>query len=375
MTAENPSAVPAKATAVTASAVGAKVVKANVVDLTEKDLPELAAFVAAQSGKDPAETISHLTWLLLENPAHGQEMPLGCGARSSEGSLVGCILYLPQRFVFRAEPLEVLGSSSFYVEESYRGSGGAIFLKFARAAQRLPLFGNSANAIAAQLWKARGATPIANSDHELLGVMHWPAVVEEVMLRRGKGKKIARAVGAASGWMSALRELRLPKTNGELISLLTIEQAAEITRGEPSDVITALRDRAYLQWRYDTRKDPSVATFAFSDHTGEAPVFVAVNERPRGHRGQIRALNVLDIFPKPKPATTLAIVAALEDRYRDRTDMIVLRGQDEPSQEALIAAGFRRRNFEAPNGWIFDPRGIVPGKSWYFVPADGDWLI
>jgi len=361
MSASNPSIPPARS---------------NAVDLTEKDLAELAVFVATQSGKDQAETLSHLHWLLLENPASQLQMPLGCGARSSHGALAGCILYVPQRFVFRGEPLAVLGSSSFYVEESHRGSGGPIFLKFARAAQQSPLFGNSANAIAAQLWKARGAKPIANSDHELLGVMHWPAVLEEAAVRHGASQSVARAVGAATGWLGATRKLRLPRgTSDRLAQLSSVEQAAEITRAAPSDVITALREPAYLDWRYNSRRDRSIALFAFTDLSSRRPIFVAVNERQRGHRGQIRALNVLDIFPKPQPATTLAIVAALRDRYPGRTDMIVLRGQDERCQQALTAAGFLRRDFEAPNGWLFDPRGLAPGKDWYFVPGDGDWLI
>jgi hypothetical protein len=350
--------------------------RANIVDLDEKDLPELAAFIATQSGKDGNETRAHLTWLLLENPAREQLLPLGCGARSSDGVLVGCILYLPQRFVFRGQSLEVLGSSSFYVEQSHRGCGGAIFLRFARAANRSPLFGNSANAIAAQLWKARGAKPISNSDHELLGVMHWPPVAEEVAVRRGASKSVSRAVGVASGLLDSARRLKLPRAkNGGLAPLSSVEQGAEIARGGAQDVITGLRDPAYLRWRYNSHRDPSTALFAFNDPDAKTPVFVAVNERRRGHRGQIRSLNVLDIFPKPAPAMALAIVAVLRDRYRDRTDMIVLRGQDERCQQGLIAAGFHRRNFESPNGWLFDPRGTAPGKDWYFVPADGDWLI
>lgn len=371
MSAENPAALGAKA-----NIANANFTNSNMVDLTEKDLPELAAFVATQSGKDHAKTLRHLNWLLLENSARQQQLPLGCGARSSNGVLAGCILFLPQKFVFRDEPLHVLGSSSFYVEQAHRGSGGAIFLKFARAAQQLPLFGNSANTIAAQLWKARGAKPIPDSDHELLGVVNWPPVVEEAAVRRGTGKSAARAVGAATGWLRSVRRLRLPEAkNRELVSLSSVEQAAEITKSQSSDVITAVRDLAYLRWRYDAQRDPSIALFAFSGSHAQTPIFVAVNERPRGHRGQIRAVNILDIFPKPQPTTTLAIVAALENRYRDRTDMIVLRGQDEPCQQVLSAAGFHRRNFEAPNGWLFDPRSLAPAKDWYFVPADGDWLI
>jgi len=359
-----------------ASNSAAQSVRASIVDLAEKDLPELAGFVATQSGKDPAETIAHLTWLLVENPARRNDMALGCGARSSDGALVGCILYLPQMFIFRNNPVRVLGSTSFYVEEAHRGSGGAIFLKFARAAQGAPLFGNSANAIAAQLWKARGAKAIPDSDHELLGIIRWPSVVEEAMARRSVNASIARLAGAGMGWLRFVRSLKLQQNcANRLVKLSSVEQAKEITRAEASDAVTALRDQSYLKWRYDSKHDPSIALFAFTSHYAQTPTFVAVNERHRGHRGQICALNMLDLFPKPDAATTLAIVTALEDRYRDRADMIVLRGQDEACQKALVAAGFHRRSFESANGWLFDPRGLAPAKEWYFVPADGDWLI
>jgi hypothetical protein len=86
-------------------------------------------------------------------------------------------------------------------------------------------------------------------------------------------------------------------------------------------------------------------------------------------------LNVLDVFPKPEPDTMAAIVAALHKQYRDRTDMIVLRNLDAPCRNRLLEAGFRRRNFESPNGWLLDRRGVLPTRHCYFVPADGDWLI
>ncbi|MGB9234777.1 MAG: hypothetical protein WCC04_10210 [Terriglobales bacterium] len=348
----------------------------NLAGLAEHDLPELANFVAAQSGREPGETLSHLTWLLLENPARGEFNPLGCGVRSSQDELVGCILYLPQMFVFRQNPLLILGSTCFYVDKLHRGSGGALFLKFARAANQFPLFGNSANAIAAQLWKARGATRIPNSNHELLGVVDWPPVVEELAVRCGTGQSLARAAGAATGWLRHVRKLRLPSdSEGELVRLSSVEEVLDLTLAGPPDCLTARRDEPYIRWRYFSRRDPSVALFAFRNRRTQKHMFVAVNERPRGYRRQIRSLNVLDAFPKPAPVVMAAILAVLYEKYRGHTDMIVLRCLDEPCQAALREAGFHRRNFEAPNGWLLDRQGLLPTQNRYFVPADGDWLI
>jgi hypothetical protein len=350
--------------------------KGALVDLTESDLQELAGFVAAQSGQASDETLKHLSWLLADNPAHQERATLGCGVRSSDGALVGCILYLPQMFVFKRSPLLMLGSTCFYVDESHRGSGGPLFLKFTRAADTSPLFGNSANAIAAQLWKARGANPIPDSDHELLGVVNWPPVIEDIAARRGAGEMISRAVGTATTWLRHVQRLELPlDRNSELVRLSSVEDVMDLPLDRPVDRLTALRNESYIRWRYFSGRDPSIALFAFQTRQSLREVFVAVNERPRGLRGTIRSLNVLDVFPKVSPDSMVAIVAALHEQYRNHTDMIVLRCQDAACQKALVEAGFRRRAFESPNGWLLDRRALLPTKDWYFVPADGDWII
>lgn len=350
--------------------------KLSLVDLAESDLAELADFVATQSGRAPGETLSHLTWLLLENPARSEFGLLGCGVRSNQDGLVGCILYLPQVFVFRQNPVLMLGSSCFYADESHRGSGGALFLKFARVANQWPLFGNSANALAAQLWKARGASPIPDSDHETLGVVHWQPVVEEVAVRRGVGKSLARGAGAATAWLRHLRKLQLAlDPESELVRLSSVEEAMELSRMESTSYLTALRDEHYLRWRYFSRRDSTIALFAFHNRHSRSQMFVAVNKRPRGYRMQIRSLNVLDVFPKPDPDALAAIVADLHHKYREHIDMIVLRNLDAPCRNRLLEAGFRRRDFESPNGWLLDRRGLLPTRDCYFVPADGDWTI
>ena len=229
----------------------------RLVNLTEHDLPEIAAFIASQSGQARDAVLDRLTWLLLENPARHKLVPLGCGVRSTSGALVGCILYLPQVFTFASNPLLLLGSTCFYVDELHRGSGGALFLKFTGIAQQWPVFGNSANAIAAQLWKARGATPIAHSDHELLGVINWPPVVEEVATRRLESKSLARAAGAAIAWLRYVRKLRLPHHHeSQLVRLSAVEEVMELPLLDLSDRLSALRNESYVRWRYFSRTSP-----------------------------------------------------------------------------------------------------------------------
>lgn len=350
---------------------------AELVAISEADIVELAQFIAVQSAREPASVENHLRWFLLENPARDPQIPLGCGLRTPQGQLVGCILYVPQTFRFQKQTLLVVGSSCFYVDEHYRGKGGLIFLKFAELGRKWPLFGNSANADAAKLWKARGAVPIPHSDHELLGVLRWGGVIEEGLTRRSVPGTLARMTsGPAALLMRPLKRLRLEGGRPEdLVPLSSAEQVMQLPIHGPTPELTASRDLRYIRWRYFSGRDDTVAVFAFRNQQVESEVLVTVNQRPRGYRGQIRALHVLDIYPSVTPEVCPSIAAALAKRYRRSIDAIVLRGMDDARQDVFRRDGFLRRQFDAPNGWLLDRSGFLPTRNWYLVPADGDWLI
>jgi hypothetical protein len=351
--------------------------RAELVAISDADIVELAQFIAVQSGREPASVESHLRWFLLENPARDPQIPLGCGLRSPQGQLVGCILYVPQTFRFQQQTLLVVGSSCFYVDERYRGSGGLIFLRFSELGKKWPLFGNSANADAAKLWKARGAVPIPHSDHELFGVFRWEGLIEEGLTRRSAPKALARMASApAALFVRPFKRLKLEGGRPEdLVPLASAEQVMQLPIQDPAPVLTANRDLHYIRWRYFSGRDATVAVFAFRNHQVDSDVLVTVNQRPRGYRAQIRALHVLDIYPPVTPEVCASIVAALAERYRGSMDAIVLRGLDEARQDVFRRLGFMRRQFDAPNGWFLDKSGFLPTRSWYLVPADGDWLI
>jgi hypothetical protein len=143
---------------------------------------------------------------------------------------------------------------------------------------------------------------------------------------------------------------------------------------EPSMELTAARDRDYIRWRYFSNRDATVAVFAFRSRTG-VEALVTVNQRLRGYRQQIKTLNLLDVYPAVKPEVAASIVGVLVRRYRGAVDAIVLRGQDEEHQAMFLAKGFVRRQLETPNGWLLDKGKLLPTRSLYMVPADGDWLI
>ncbi|HLX85008.1 MAG TPA: hypothetical protein VKR59_14000 [Terriglobales bacterium] len=364
---------------------------AKLVTIVESEIGELSRFIAAQSGREAGDVESHLRWFLLENPARETDIPLGCGLRSTDGELVGCILCVPQRFRHQQQVLTVMGSSSFYVDERYRGGGGLLFLKFSEFGRRWPLFGNSANADAAGLWKARGAKPIPFSDHELFGVLHWEPVIEESLHRKGVGAGFLSRLAARAGSAVAgiTKGLKVDDEPGNLSPLYSADEVIALLIDalpihEPPTELTAARDRDYIRWRYFSNRDKTVAVFAFRSPRFAGPTLVTVNQRLRGYRQQIKTLNLLDVYPPVNPEMGAAIANALVVLYRahhrDTVDAIVLRGLDQQHQAVFLAKGFVRRQFEAPNGWLLDKTlldktKILPTQNLYLVPADGDWLI
>ena len=349
---------------------------AQLAVITEKDIAEVANFIAAQSGRTKESVEAHLRWFLLENPARQPQDLLGFGLRSAD-QLVGCILCSPQIFCFENKNILLMGSSSFYVDDRHRGHGGRIFLQYCRLGRQWPLFGTSANPEAAALWKAAGASPMPSSDGELFGVLRWPPVVEEFVHRRSSNRVLARlARSPISQFASFVRPLQIDAVPADALQLLTsAEQVNDLPVHHPSSKLTSLRDPAYIRWRYFSGRDATTAAFAFRSRRPDQEILVTVNQRVRGYRGQINSLNVLDVYPEVPPEEWLRIVGALAAYYQNTVDAIILRSQDLHRQKVLRQRGFQHRPFDAPIGWLLDKANLLPTNDWYPVPADGDGLI
>jgi hypothetical protein len=350
--------------------------RAELGNIAETDVAEVASFIAAQSGRTKETVEAHLRWFLLKNPARRPQEPLGFGLRADD-QLVGCILCSPQILRFENEEILLMGSSSFYVDDRHRGCGGRIFLQYCRLGSRQPLFGTSANAEAAALWKAAGASPIPYSDGELFGVLHWPPVAEEFAHRRQSGSLLTRlAASRVSSLTRLFRPLKIDISASEALRPLTsAQQVNDLPIHHSSARLTATRDLPYIRWRYFSGRDTTAAVFAFRSRQPDQEVLVTVNQRTRGYRGQINTLNVLDVYPEVPPDEWLRIVGALIARYRKIVDAVVLRSQDADRQKVFCERGFQRRAFDAPTGWLLDRLGFLPTHDWYSVPADGDGLI
>jgi len=356
--------------------------RAELAAISEKDIAEVAAFIGIQSGRSSESVESHLRWFLLENPARREQDPLGFGLRLRD-HLVGCILCSPQVFQFNNDQIVLMGSSSFYVDNLHRGQGGRIFLQYCRLGKQWPLFGTSANAEAAALWKAAGATSIPGSECELFGVLRWPPVVEEFAHRRHPNRLLSRLAGSSVSNLAQLippLKLKIKITIDGIASdtlqhLTSAEQVNDLSLPALPGKLTAMRDLPYIRWRYFSGRDATAAVFAFRSHERDREILVTVNQRTRGYRGQIKSLNVLDVYPAVSPDDWMRIVGALVNRHGKTIDSIVLRSQDPERQKIFCARGFRRRIFDAPTGWFLDKTKLLPTHDWYPVPADCDALI
>lgn len=349
---------------------------AELVPIVESDIADVATFIATQSGRSGEAVEAHLRWFLFENPALQSQHPLGFGLRSSD-RIVGCILCSPQAFRFENQRILMMGSGFFYVDARHRGHGGRIFLQYSRLGSRWPLFGTSANAEAAVLWRAAGASPIPHSEVELFGILHWPPVVEEFAHRRNLYPIFRRLAGSAISNLAGIsRRLKIDCSASEALRLLTsAEQVNDLLVHFYSAKLTAMREASYVRWRYFSGRDATVAVFAFRSRKPDREILVTVNQRTRGYRSQINSLNVLDVCPEVPPEEWLRIVGALIARYGKVVDVVVLRSQDPQRQKIFCEIGFQRRVFDAPNGWFLDKASLLPTRNWYPVPADGDGII
>jgi hypothetical protein len=351
----------------------------DVVHLNEvapSDLEEVARFIVrvSKSQSPIGSAIARLSWILLENPARESGQPLGWLLRASSGEVVGCMFCAPQKFCLGQTAFTVMMANSFYVDNRYRGGGASIFLKFLQLSRRYPLLVSSANPTVAEMWRKLGGYSIGHSDYELFGVLRWPPLLAETVFRRLASDGPARLAAAAASFLMRPRLRLHPNApTGQLVPLTSADDAADICREHHSAGITNCRDSSFLKWRYLSGSSPNTRLYAFRERNMQFVIGACLQNR--GYRQQIRALHVLDIWGEPDPESCLAIAASLWAEYREQIDMLVFRCLGPAQHRVLMNAGFRVRRFAAPIAWCIDKHGLLPGRNWYFAPADGDMFL
>jgi hypothetical protein len=352
----------------------------RIDEIQPRDLEALARFLGREaSGGDGGEAARdlrderHYHWFLFENPAQPAGVPRGWIARNGEGELVGSTFCVAERFQCGGAPFTLLMGGGFYVSTAHRGLGLVLMRRYLDQGPRHALFATTMNEVSGALYEHYGGYPIADTGHEWLGVLHYAPVVEEFWVRRLGRPGLARVLAR----VAALRPAALrggAGLGGALTRVASVQELAGIeiaTPPEHADQITALRDEPFLRWRYFEGPDPSRALFLYRSERDERAL-VAVNLRARGHRGQVRALMVLDYWGRLAASEIANVARHLAASYRERADVIVFRAQPPERQRVLAEAGFLHRPLPRAVGVCIDRHGLLPTRAWYIVPADGD---
>ena len=159
--------------------------------------------------------------------------------------------------------------------------------------------------------------------------------------------------------------------DAQLIRMKTPAEAAALDLPKQPEVLTAVRDEAFIRWRHFESNQPDRAVFALRQ-PGRPDALVVVDQSRRGYRFHIRALNVLDFWGDIGRSDVEALAAALAREYRGKFDMMIIRTQPPDRQEALQQLSFRRRVFDAPIAWCIDKPQHLPTQQWYLTPGDAE---
>ena len=353
--------------------------RVEIAEIREHELPEVARFLEGErpGAEDaggaglPRIDPEHLRWFLFRNPASADDLPKGWLARA-EGRPVGVKFCAPQRFQHRGRPYTLLMGGGYYVSRQHRGVGLSLMKRYLDLAPRHAHFATTMNEVSGAIYERYGGYPIPETDRELLGVLHWSPLVEELLVRRfGRPGPARLAARAAALRPAGLRGDAAAAGRLEPLDAASLAHHGIATPPEHADQITGLRDPDFLRWRYFEGPDATRALFVFTASDGTRAL-LGVNRRPRGHRGQVRALTVLDVWGALAPAGVVEAARALASRFRDQADVVVLRGLHEPRRRALVAAGAVERPFARAIGVCIDRANLLPTRAWYMVPADGD---
>jgi GNAT superfamily N-acetyltransferase len=343
-------------------------------DIAESDLPAVAQFLAGRArageaidpGALPLE--ERLRWALLDNPARQQDVPLGWCLRDND-RIVGTLLAVPFRLALGDFSCVALTASQFYVDPKYHAAGIGPFMRYLRLGGRFLLLNTTANTTSGAIFAKCRGKPIEGTDHTMLGVARPGPLIEEWLYRKTRRRWITRILALPA--LLAPGRLKASATNSDtFIPIRSAEQAAEVSLTPPRDALAVVRDPAYIRWRYfsgDRGKD----VYRFRAE-GEPDRLVVANLVRLGHRGQIRVLNILDVWPPATPASAPLLAGQLVHRYRGHFDAVWFRGQSPSAEAALQKSGFLRHAFPGPLGWRIDPQTPLPSASFYLMPGESE---
>lgn len=333
----------------------------EIVELRAEDIPEIAALLVKNeppAGLTVEKLEARLRWL-GSNPSFQPEIPFAWAARAGT-QLVGVMLAVPRRFQFAGRIHTAVMSSGFYVVPEARGIGFALFQAYRRYRDRFILYATSANALSWKLWAAAKAESIPGSDHEYLRVIHFHPVVEEALHPR---------LGSAAAILARPAALLDQFASGnEESGLRELTSPTELPPAPESD--GWIRDADYIRWRYFS--EPEGTTRLLRIDTGSSRITVAVSLVQRGHRQQVRALMLLDLWGTALESGFSGLLQGLAREFRASADLIALRGLSPALAKGVQCFATRERRFGHPMGWYIDDRKVLHGDPSILVQGTAD---
>jgi hypothetical protein len=246
----------------------------QISEIGADDLEALARFLAREGGSGASEAAMglrdarHYHWFLLENPAQPAGVPCGWIARDAAGEVVGSKFCAAEHFRCAGQTRTLLMGGGFYVSSAHRGLGLSLMRRYLEQGRQHALYASTMNEVSGAFYEHYGGYPVPHTDHEWLGVLHYGPVVEEFLVRRFGRPGLARWLARAS----ALRPASVRgASRGELVRVASSAELSQLEIAPPPEHatdITALRDEAFLRWRYFEGPDASRALFVYRSERG-----------------------------------------------------------------------------------------------------------
>jgi hypothetical protein len=245
-----------------------------------------------------------------------------------------------------------------------------VFLQYRALSEQYVLYTTTANAQAGKLWQWAGAKTLSDTDHELLRPIRWSPIVEESLVRRlgPHATTLARLVAP----LAEIRGLATRKAPvGELDLVGCPEDAVISPFGE---ALQPIRDAAFIRWRFFEVPQTDAQIYRYRHEKLGADGFVAITRVRRGHRQQIRALFLADIWGKIPPSAIPDLLSAISMRYRSTADLLAIRCVGHSYLKDALGANCMRRGFGYATGWYIDRQAML-GPDPVLIPASATELV
>ena len=313
-------------------------------------------------------------WLVTRNPALGGRSPYHVVLDGER--LVAHYGKMPVRFLVHGRPLGAFICHDVYVQRRYRGRSAG--LSEALVGELL----NEPGTFVLALWFARFNYGL----HRRCGWLEIPGCRGQVkvydpapFLRGRLPRPLAGAARAAGRALLALLDLRIrrPGPRLEVRPIHAFDERFDALAGEvcPRLGIVAIRDGAYLNWKYAQRPHMRYQILA-AEEDGRLRGYI-VSRAERGGDGA-KGL-IVDALAPPERADVFRalVLAALEDLRRERVAYVSCVFTHPAFRRVLRSCNFLTAREPSPvmiGNWRgpLAPEEVADVSSWYLTRGDGD---